>query len=430
MSTTLTMNTISFTIADVLSAVETPNGGYVVRVPSTGTRLVDHDAEGVALNVPGSNEDEYLDGGALADPTLRPGDALLFWRASPGSHWTSDWPYPGETSGSRNQYCVPVVCVDYDPSEDALCPPPVGRASNPLVRFGRMNPITEANIDLNRLPRTFPLAKWEDQENSPLTPELLANYVMPFAGEYVSGAWGTAGFTPGVGNGLYGRNYAEQTSKALLYLCSDALDSEKMPVAIGVAQRGLALAGAYMDGKQDMANGGHFQGRTPLMIAAGVMLGIKQMSDPRWLGPRFWERHAFYEDGRSWWFDPNWTSLWQRTSDYRWGGHPAALDRPPAEWGNGHGSDKWAVTGYYVPTCGANLGSAIAMRLMNRETEIGRPFVSGILDQFMVGPPPHALTELAVAGLSIPWGEEWAKPWTGLGIQRQAFDHLRERGLI
>ena len=428
--TTFLSNTISFEIADVLSSAETPNGGVVIRIPRTGSTVIGHNADGAALNVPGFNTNADLDRGVLTDPTVRPGDSLLLWRASDGGQWVTDWPEDGSTSSSRNHYCVPVVFVDFDPTEDQLCPPAVGRASNELVRFGRSAPITTANIKLDRMPRDFKLSEWTDQENSPLTPELLAESCRPFAGEFVSGAWGTAGFTPGVGNGLYGRNVAAWTSKQLLFLCSDATDEEKMPVAVGVCQRGLSLAGAYMDGKQDLANGGHFQGRTPLMIAAGVMLGIGPMADPRWLGPRFWERHAFYEDGRSWWFDDEWTSLWQRTSDYRWGGAPAALDRRPQEWSTGHGGDRWAVEGYYAPTCGANLGTAIAMRLMNKEHAVGSAFVRGVLDQWMVGPPAAARQQLADAGMVLPWVEEWPKPWNGLGVQRQAFDQLRGRGLI
>lgn len=405
------------------------NGGFVIQIPTAGAQFVGTDADGVAKNVPGQNEDQDLDRSFLSDTLVKPGDVLLLWRDSESSgQWTSDWPEDGNTSQSRNRHCLPVAFVAYPPTPGQLFPPAVGRADNPLLQFGRTHQLLKSHIKLDRLPRLFKLSEWNDEENSPLTRELLENSCRPFAGEYVSKSWGTASVTPGVGNEGYGQYVAAWTARRLLYLVSDATDEEKIDVAAGVCQRGLSLAGAYMDGKCDMANGGHFQGRTAMMIAAGVMLGIGPMADPRWLGNRFQERHAFYRDGRSWWHDPEWVSLWQRTSDYRWGGFPVRLENDPSQWTEGHGGEKWAMQGYYQPTCASNIGTAIAMRLMKREQAIGVDFVRGILDQYMVGPSADAKNQLLDAGVNIAWGDDYPKPWTGTGIQRQAYDQLKAAG--
>lgn len=425
------VNEIEFSVDGHQASAVAWNGGLVIQVPQGGAQWVGTNADGSAKNVPGSNGDQSIDRQHFIDRVMKPGDTVLLWRdaANNGSEpWVCDWPEDGNVSSSRNRVCVPVAFVAYEPVEGQFFPPAVGRLNNPLIEFGRSLRITREHVNLGVLPRLFRLGDWIPQENTPLTFELLAKSCKPFAGEYVSGSWGTASFTPGIGNEGYGQYVAAWTSRRMLFLCSDATDEEKIDLAMGVVQRGLSLATAYIDGKVDMANGGHFQGRTPMMIMAGKLLNLPPLLDPRWLGNRFQERLAYYEDGRSWWHNSDWTSLWQRTSDYRWGGHPIRLDISPDQWTEGHGGEKWALQGYYQPTCASNLGTAIAMRLMKADRFIGLPFVNGILDQYMVGPGEDADRQLRDAGVTIPWGSDFPGSWTGVGVQKQAYEMLKRDG--
>lgn len=400
------------------------NGCPVIYIPDGGVRIGQHDADGSILNVRGnSEEDWHLVNAVTRGAVVNRGDVLLLSRKKPAgspNEWTSDHPYPGALSRSANADIAAVAFVGYPPVSGQIFPPAVGSPDNPYILMGRLNPILESNIDLSVLPTDLDYSALIPNAGEPFDPDYVAAGLNKFCGEAWSG-WSTDTKTPGRQNFYYGREWIAHMSKALLLLCSNLSDSEKMKVAKPVVDWGVTLAGAFFDGRINQANGGHNMGRLPCILAAGKMLGWGELTDPTWIpqGNVFNEKLAHFS-GTAWWHDVTWTRRWRYNSEVGGTIFDPPLETAPSNW---HQSTKWQIEGYYGVGCGAGVGSAIAMRLMGLES-IVEDWVKGVLDQFMVGPSGAAQTELLNAGVSIPWGEEWPKPWNGDGIQKQAYDQL------
>lgn len=423
--------------ADLINAVKVvtaANGCPIVQVPpgvigGPITTIASHNADGIAINIPGATEaSSNIDRGTF--PPMRKvygGDVVILFKDSGfpgGTLWTSNYPKEGSQSRSKNSASMAIAFVDYEPQEGQLFPPAVGDYRNPFVSFGRGLKILPEHIKIDKLPSILRLGDI-DLTTDNTTVEQLYSTFHKFCGDVWSN-WSTDENTPALQHPGYGRELAQWVSRWLLYLISDAPASDKMKLAIPLCEWGLTLAGAFTDGRFNFASGGHCQGRTPIIIMAGYLLDIPAMMDMRWLGNVFQERQMWYNDGRSWWNDSTWKSFWQRTSDHRFGDIPEPWDQPPATW-NDH--VKWALS-YYFHSAGANIGTAIVMRLLNLEDIIGKDFVKGILDQYMGNMSPEARLQMRNAGINDELGTEYPKPWFGDGFQKQAFDQLRADGKI
>lgn len=61
---------------------------------------------------------------------------------------------------------------------------------------------------------------------------------------------------------------------------------------------------------------------------------------------------------------------------------------------------------YMNQVIGSQVGTALAMRLMGLQREMGSAFV-GAVAQWMDGPPAEAVDELRAQGMTFPWGSDY-----------------------
>jgi hypothetical protein len=412
----VTKKSITASISGALSMAYAHNGNPVVQVgPNTKVEwyspAFQADANGSMLNIPGDNGKEIDKVNALADGPLKvsAGDVLSITKSdSNNTPRVANWPSTGYETRSRVQEAMAIAFVAYAPVEGQLFPSPIGKATNPIVSFLRSQPILPNLVDLSKLQSVYDLSKFTDMPGWALLERVFSDYWM----EGYNG-WNTDTSTPSAQHPGYGRDVASFVSQALIYLNSTDPIENKKKLALSMVEQGLALAGAFADGRVHQANGGHMQGRKALLVLAGHLLDIPPMEDPNWLGNIFQEGHMHRkEPGRTWWFG-EWDVFWRRASEFI---HPC--DMPPSRWSP---NEKWAFQGYYWHACGSNLGTAMAMNLMGLKKAMGSSFVEGI-QQFMYGPPQSAKDELAQAGIEVPWGTDYPHPWNGKGFQQQVYE--------
>lgn len=405
MSETLTTGLLSVELDGFLRAVRARDGGWIVTVPPSGATIVacrsSAGACRASLNVRGPN--------LLSPPaTLRlpaavvPGDALVLLAA--GSGRGDYWPVDGRSS---NVEAMPVVFVEYAAAPGYLRPPAIGDGS--LVRLLRRTAVAESDVRLGRLPRVVDAAActvggWGGE--TPTIPYLTA-LLGGFCGELWD-SWATDTRTPDRQHPGYGSYLASVVSQALVQLCSTASDEQKLPLALAVVQWGLDLAGAFADGRRHVLGGGHCAGRKALVVMAGHLLGVEALAHPSAIvGPVFQEDLAYVAG--DWWFGGDWNARWR----FQLGGvgDASLCAQPPATWGAvvapAHNTWAWAINGYMPQVVGAQVGTALAMRLMHREAAIGPAFVR-MVEQWMQGPPAAARTELVAEGIALPWGTDYS----------------------
>jgi hypothetical protein len=435
---------LSASVTGGLASVVGIDGSPIVQVPDEGA-YVDMTSHNYAINVRGDNTSDIFNGAwnpASSDNVVfvKAGDVMLVgdvvapkdvFRTTPG-----DYPTVGDQTRSQTDAVMRVAFVSYVPTSGQLAPAAFGSMDDALVAALR-GPLNAPDASL--LPSVIDLSLWTDQENRTLDFDALEYIFDGFNGDCWNG-WSTDNKTPARADlGGYGRNVAAWVSKACIFLASTESSASKLRLASLVTQRGIDLASAWATGRVGYANGGHNQGRTVQVVVAGIVLGMPTIAtSPQWLmGDNTQEKSAFYPatPGQEWANDPSWDAMWQRTSDYTYGGTPIRLWEPPSNWtgpASLNGTEKWAFNGYYFPSCGANIGSAIFARLSGHEYVVGRSWVAGILDQYMTKPDAQTIADFLAAGISGKFGEEFPTPWAGVdtGIQKQVFDTLRAGYLI
>lgn len=419
---TVSKKRISAIIDGAVSVAYSASGNPIVQVGPSGAKVVSYtpafdphgQRNGNMLNVPGNNGIPISTHNSLgSDPVLKAGDVLVIVRdaVNPNPRLI-DWPQENSESRSRVDEMMAISFVPYKPVDGQLTPPIVGRSSNPIIQFLRNNPIPRELVEagVSRLPRKFDLNLFNNDKPGF---ELLTKVFSDIWGDCYNG-WSTDTNTPALQNPGYGRNISSWVSRAMIYALSTELPVDKLPLVTGMVDQGLSMAAAFADGRVNQADGGHMAGRFPLVIFAGWVLNIPPMADPNWLGFIFQERHMNrYEEGKHWWFSPEWKAMWRKASEYR-----APLDTHPSTWSS---NDKWLFNGYYWPSCGSNIGVALAMKELGLGHVIGEPFMDAI-KQYMDGPPEQVKAELAAAGINFEWGLDWPAPWNGKGLQKQAWE--------
>jgi hypothetical protein len=397
-SQTLATGALSVTIEGLLGAAPCRDGSWIVRVPPTGARIVAHSGSGAMLNVRGTNTADVHTNHPTLPIAVVPGDALVV--AKEGIGRNGYWDVPGRSSCSA---MLAVTFVPWDPVPGLLRCPAIG--NDLMTRFLRSLPLQEDRVAVDRLPSVVDVdalgIDWTSWGAGKPTIPYLTALLRPFSGEYYDG-WATDTRTPDHQHPGYGTDNASVVSQALVQLCSTASAEEKRPLALAVVQRGLDLVGAFLDGRRNTANGGHAAGRKALIVAAGHLLGIEAMADPVSVVGQ-----VFSEDDRytanPWWF--GWQAGWRFVSG------TTPLADPPSTWGPvdavNHDSFAWQINGYLGQTVGAQVGTALAMRLLGRTRQMGASF-DGMVAQFMQGPPPWAEAQLHASGIAIPWGRDYS----------------------
>ncbi len=310
-----------------------------------------------------------------------PEDTLHVWSAMGADRRGS---YAFKDSGrSKVDQCMPVVFVSWQPGPGILRPPALGNSW--LSRFFRSLPVHESLLDLSRLLSVIDTAAMPTPWNGKPTGTYCAGLFSRYCGEVYSG-WHTDEFTPDHQNPGYGRDVAASVSLALLHSASKAPIEEKRAVALGLAQWGFDLVGAFADGRQGTANGGHTAGRKAPIVFLGHLLNLDPFIYPSaFLGPVFNEDQQFYPG--QWW------QGWSVRFAYNRGGNldGRELANHPSTWTS---DQKWSTQGYLNPCIGTQLGTVLAMRLMGRTEAFGTA-----IDQFAgYWMSPSAATVAQAAG--------------------------------
>lgn len=392
--------------------------GLLVLVPkgTTMRAVAVSDDTWLALNQPG-NASMPAHASGLREVVMWPGDALLACSLQPmnrGLYW--DPPM-----GSPVSEMMPIIAVDEDflPSfheqTDVLRPPALGRKDNPIVDFLRRNPIHATQMreppQLLSLRNLNVPVTWGSEEP---TAEYLLRLLGGFQGDVVDG-WATHLSAPYMQNPGYGSYYASVVGQALIRMISDDPIELRVQLARAICQAGIDLVGAWADGRTNDSNGGHMAGRRALIVASGWLLNAPWVNPSQYVPGRTREERAYWDSEMegpppttpnggpaSAWFFPGWRYGLDLNNSFG-----RFMVRPPVEWTAQDHGQRWLANGYAGPAVGADIGIALAMRLMGLEHQYGRAAI-GMARQWMQGPPAEARQALVAAGVNMPWGEAFA----------------------
>ena len=408
---TLTTGQISVVIRGHLSKVRTRDGGWIVQVPATGAEILEYDtthgSAGAALNVRGDNTTAIHNQNLTLPTAVIPRDALIVTSTYNSSQGRAE--YLNTPGRSAVDEMMPVVFVSYMARPGLFRPPAVG--NNWLARFFRGAPLPEAAMDMSRLPSVIDIdnlpVNWTAWGGARPSIEFLTSLFRPFGGDCYDG-WSTDTKTPDLQHPGYGTYHAGAVSQALVTLCGIESIEEKHPLALAIAQRGLDLVGAFSDGRYNYPNGGHSQGRKALVMTCGFLLKVRPFQNPnRFIGKQFQEDNA-YRAG-TWWFGGGWNAIWGFNTSAQFNG--SMFSQHPSTWGDpnspNHSTWAWAARGYIGQGCGCQIGTALAMHLMDLEEEMGVNYMR-MIEQFMDGPPAAANEVLVGLGIDIDWGKDYA----------------------
>lgn len=429
---TLTMGECSLTVAGHLGAWQDAGGGWTVQVPDNGAAIVAYSGGpgggGCVLNWPGNLNSDY---GGPPPTSLQltlpaavvPEDAAIVASGAQqvGNRGAYPYGFPGRSVCDQ---AMPVVFVRWPVGPGYLRPPALGAGW--LARFFRSMPVAESALHLEKLPSIIDMdalpVDWSAWGAGKTSIDYALALTRPFCGEFFGG-WSTDSYTPDQQWPGYGREVATVQSVDNLWLCSTAPIEAKRPLAIAEAQLGFDLVGAFADGRRMINGGGHAAGRKAPVIWLGHLLGLELIADPSAvLGPVFQEDQAWFADAPAWWF--GWWAGWRfKPANEGPAMSGALLRQQPTTWGDfeapAHNTWGWAVNGYLEHSCGAQVGTALAMRLIGRSREWSTA-ADGMIAQFMAGPPPAARDALTAAGCRVVWGRDW-HPGRGAGTQAAAW---------
>jgi hypothetical protein len=313
----------------------------------------------------------------------------------------------GVTSNNDDAMAIVVVPYAVDPSEAAtrIRPSAIGDPSNPTIAAHRATEFlfntTAANnipsvIDVDALPTTWGTFA----NNRPVVTDYQARFAL-FCGELWT-SWGVASQLPSQQHPLYGRTMASLVSEALLLVVSTDNAAQRKTLAFRMTQWGVDLYGAYVSGRNDQVDGGHYQGRLALVVLAGHMLGVSAMLNATTTFPgQFCEPEQFYEASPAWVW--GWNYGYKGRTEF-----PTNIADPIASWSTN--PTIFYLTGYFEHFCGVQLGTSLAMRILDRVDEMGAA-QDGMMAQWMEGPGATNLAAMATRDASlasISWGTSYS----------------------
>lgn len=345
-----------------------------------------------------------------AGTKLQPGDSLVVL-----------FRYEPHTAYSENDEALALVVVPFEVTASMMRPPAIGSPDHPLVGFLRSNPIHVPSpadiikrlpsiIDVNALP-----VQWGAWATTRPSLQMLAAEFDSFCGELWQG-WGTYYHTPSTQHPGYGRTLQFKVSQALCMLLSTDPIEQKLPLAYHLTQWGIDLVGAFAMGRDDGANGGHMQARKALVIFSGHMLDVSWKNPTEFIPyGRFAEDELFVEVlPRA--FPWGWRFGYRGHSDV----DISPLTQPIETWSMSWGAPAWYLGRYMPHTCGAQVGTALAFRLLGLDG-MGAAH-RGMLEQWMQGPSAEVRAQLAARHQelgAIPWGTDYSED--SVGFCREAW---------
>lgn len=298
-------------------------------------------------------------------------------------------------AGSSNHDALAVNIVPYalDPDDegDMVAPCAVGSPSNPTILAHRSSPLWFNTDAVAALPSVIdldvltPIAGWPSWANSrPTMAEVLPRWA-GYCGELWAGSWGFASRLPSAhhARGGYGHYYSGKVSDGMMMaLSTEGTAAERKELARRLAQWGVDIYGAFVLGRNDGVDGGHYQGRKGLVVWAGHFLEKPWVDASAAVGTdKFNEDEQFYTTTpKAWSFtDRTWTAGYKGKSE-----SPTNLLLPVSQWGT-HFETMLYLTGYFQPAVGSQVGTALAMQIIGRTAEMGVGH-RGMVEQFMDGP--------------------------------------------
>lgn len=410
-ATTYSDRSISVTISGHLGAVQCRDKTWMIQV-GPNTRVVSYTSSqgsaGAALNIRGFNGADIVGMQLPANKQVYATDALVVVSQSPaGSFSTVD-----EAMGV---VFVPFEVVGQPPMFHG---PLIGDGF--LPRFFRNAPILESQMDMDRCPSVINFASIY-QPGGPVNPsawgaappsiEVLLSEMGRFNGDYIDG-WPVASYAPLTQHMGYGTFYAGQVSTALCVMCSTLPLEQRRLLAYAIVQRGLDQIGSICDGRVLYPLGGHCAGRKALIIVAGHLLKVEAFCHPSAFFPNTLQedRGYFIKQPSAWWFGAGWTAGWAFNTSPGFNGDQ--LINHPSTWGDPnsptHSTFGWCFR-YITQVVPAQVGTALVMKLMNRESEMGP--MCQMVRQWMGPIPEAAATTLNQIYGTIPWGDDYAVPF-------------------
>lgn len=267
----------------------------------------------------------------------------------------------------------------------------------------------ESMVSWGNIVRSFP-ASYAAHLNTP-PPNETMSLTQRFAGCWLEGGngWGGAGdLHPAAWMPSYYRDHGYITGRAMLALCADVPEAEKVELVIHMMQRAIDLYWAMRNGYTGGTDA-HSSGRKVVVVWGGLM-GF----DP---GLRFNEHIRQFSplpppenDNRGQFSEDSATFYVQETSPGVFnGGHGGytIADKGLADWGNfhftspQHDNAQWWGGSPYRLCCTANgyLGSALAMHAMGGVPAWGHDAFFDYMDRYV-----------AMLGAN-PMAENWWKDW-------------------
>lgn len=393
----LTTESLNLTLSRRYPVSTAPDGNPIVHVGTDTVEVLSHDANFLWKNIPGNVEGMPME--QTVPLTCRAGDAVILARS--GAAHVDRKPYHDAPCKSEIHRMGIVQFVSYPQhSSTTFRPCGIGVDRSQVLRDYRV-PLEQMKLD--RLPSVVSLQPETVRTLLPYLERLFGG----FCGEVRDG-WGTETITPAFQHPCYGGYLSNGVSLGLLMLVSTIPMTAKRVLAERMVQWGLDIGGAFYDKRVNTSNGGHMQGRKALVILAGYLLGIDDMRNPDKVTPHWQETIGYETLERTWWFG-GWRHIW----------HPFGygsgwfVTTPPSQWtddrvdsnGNTVRGQKFRMS-YMNQVLGSQVGTALAMRLMGLQREMGSAFI-GMVAQWMDGPPAGAMADLARAGMTFPWGTDY-----------------------
>lgn len=394
MANVTTTRSIRATFHNVLSSVQHPDGRWEIQpASSSGISLVGYSTTdgncGATVNTPGRRAPDVQSVQVPPGRILVPGDVMLVASTLPGSPQCDDM---------TSFHVVP-----WTPSADYFTGPALGsKEANHVLwaraeqRFKRSEILLDwlpSIVDIDSLPVNW--SGWGQEK--PTVSWLLSEMVAAYD---IGDEWGLTG-SPSNLYRAYGRDFASRVSVALVLLCSTLPKEQKRPLAERICQMAIDLAGAYLDGRVQTNNGGHFQGRKAVMLLGMALLRIQPQDWSAVLTGRMQEDLAYADVGPIPWA-PGWR--------YGWRGHeslPFEWSKPLSQWNTGAYGPLWYVNNYMQANVGAQVGTALAMRLL-KLTPFMSTAMDGFVAQWMQGSNSPGARALAAIGGNPDWGSDYS----------------------
>lgn len=403
---------LTLNLAGELSAKKGLDGSWTIQLPPQGVPMGAYSTTGgtagAVLNLPGTNEAAIHTRQVPVGTIVKPGDSLIITSTSGGPIRDQYWSMPGYSAVDE---MMAVVFTSLPCSDNTLRPPALGSG---IMTILRTLPFVRSQINYSLLPSVIDIDSlpidWAGWDQGKPTFDYYERIFGGFCGDAFQG-WETANKTPDFQHPGYGTNLAYLVSQALVMLCSTAPVEQKKKLAELMVQWGLDIAGAHIDGRSNTTNGGHMQGRKALVALAFHLLGIK---DTWWIvGKRFAEDTTFYtREPNAWFF--GWKHGYQCYEN-----EPRFLHSAPETWTTDSRGQTYRAGTYINQVCGANVGAALAMKLMGCENLMG-PSYMGMMEQWMKGPPASANDRLKAVGVNNQWGTDFTNV-RALGTCREAY---------